>query len=203
MSRLFWLIAALAAAPLNAQAPAPAEDTTNIYARKSLRAARLAGSAPTIDGRLDDAVWQSAAAGTDFVQLQPNPGRPATQKTEIRFAYDNDAIYVAARMYDTRPDSVVAQLARRDSEVYSDWVYVCLDSYYDRRTAFAFGVNPKGVKVDVLLYDDTNEMKAGMQSGRPKRARTRWAGPPSSGSRCHNCASAQSKRMRASKAFGE
>jgi hypothetical protein len=155
---LFAALMAIAT-PVAAQTPAPAvaEDTTKLYARKSLAAVRIAGDGPAIDGRLDDVIWQTAPAGTDFVQRQPNPGMPASQKTEIRFAYDDNALYVAARMFDTAPDSVVAQLARRDNDVYSDWVFICIDSYFDRRTAFTFAVNPKGVKLDLLLFDDTND----------------------------------------------
>lgn len=162
MSRFIALAALLVAAPLAAQAPAPgslsiAEDTANLYARKSLHAVRLTGGKPVIDGKLDEAMWHTAPAGTDFIQNQPNPGKPASEKTEIRFSYDDDALYIAARMYDSHPDSMVAQLARRDNTVYSEWVYVAIDSYYDRRTAFAFALNPKGVKADMFLYDDTND----------------------------------------------
>jgi hypothetical protein len=160
MSRLFALLSLMAVAqPAAAQMaqPVSAQDTANIYTRKSLHVVRIAGDAPAIDGRLDEAVWTMAPAGTDFVQRQPNPGRLSAQKTDVRFAYDDAAIYVGVRMYDTAPDSVVAQLARRDQEVYSDWIYICLDSYYDRRTGFVFGINPKGVKIDILLYDDTND----------------------------------------------
>jgi hypothetical protein len=162
MSRSLVLLAILAlTGPVAAQAqrsqPAPAQDTPNTSTRKSLHAVRLAGDLPTIDGRLDEVVWSMAPAGSDFVQVRPNPGEPSRQRTEVRFAYDDAAIYVGVRLFDTAPDSVVGQLSRRDQEVYSDWVYVCLDSYYDRRTGFAFGVNPKGVKMDLLLYDDTND----------------------------------------------
>lgn len=134
-----------------------AEDTSNLYARKTLHAVRIAGDKPVIDGKLDEAAWRLAPMATDFIQSQPNPGKPASQKTEVRFAYDDDAVYVAARMYDTHPDSMVAQLARRDNDIYSEWLLVAIDSYFDRRTAFTFGLNPKGVKMDVLLYDDTND----------------------------------------------
>ncbi|HEX6558951.1 MAG TPA: DUF5916 domain-containing protein [Longimicrobiales bacterium] len=165
MARPFLLLALLAAAtPLGAQSravaptqPANAEDTAKLYARKSLQAVRLIGAAPSIDGKLTESVWLLSPAGTDFIQTKPNPGKPATEKTEIRFAYDDAAIYIAARMYDSHPDSIVAQLARRDDDVYSEWVFVAIDSYFDRRTAFTFGLNPKGVKVDVLLFDDTND----------------------------------------------
>ncbi len=112
---------------------------------------------PTIDGVLDDAVWADADVATGFTQLRPTPGAAATERTEVRVIYDDEAIYVAARMYDSAPDSIVAQLGRRDSGVYSDWFYVALDSYHDRRTGFVFGLNPRAVQMDVLLHNDTQE----------------------------------------------
>ena len=166
MSRLFLFSALIAvAAPVQAQSPianaapdpAGSKDTAHLYLRKTLQAVRIAGTRPSIDGRLDESVWREFPAGTDFLQSKPNPGEPASQKTEVRFAYDDDAVYVGARMYDTSPDSMVAQLARRDNDVYSEWIFICLDSYFDKRTAFFFAVNPKGVKLDGLLYDDTND----------------------------------------------
>ncbi|MDP9348030.1 MAG: carbohydrate binding family 9 domain-containing protein, partial [Gemmatimonadota bacterium] len=112
---------------------------------------------PVVDGRLDDAVWSRAEPAGDFVQMGPKPGEPATLRTEARIVYDAAAVYVAVRAYDPRPDSIVGQLARRDAEVHSDWVHVGFDSYHDRRTAYVFGVNPRGVKSDVFLYDDGND----------------------------------------------
>jgi hypothetical protein len=132
-----------------AQSSAPTDQTVPV-----LQAERTLAR-PVIDGRIDEAVWETAGMATDFTQLTPNPGRPATQRTEVRVLYDDDAIYVAARMYDTAPDSIVGQLARRDNEVHSDWFYVGIDSYFDRRTAFLFAVNPVGVKLDALLHNDT------------------------------------------------
>ncbi len=112
---------------------------------------------PVIDGRLDEPAWARARAATGFTQLRPNPGQAASQRTEVRILYNDGALYVAAKLYDTAPDSVVAQLGRRDNQVYSDWFYVAVDSYYDRRTAFTFGLNPRGVQVDLLLHNDTQE----------------------------------------------
>ena len=121
-----------------------------------LRTVRAA-AAPAIDGRLDEGVWADATVASGFTQLQPDPGAPASQRTEVRVVHDDEAIYVAARLHDTAADSIVAQLGRRDSRVYSDWFYVAIDSYFDRRTAFVFGVNPRGVMVDLLLHNDTQE----------------------------------------------
>jgi hypothetical protein len=126
-------------------------------ARRSLAALPLHERAISVDGRLDDEAWRDASVATDFVVHEPQSGAPSSQRTEARVVYDRDAIYVAMRMYDMSPDSIVGQLARRDQTVHSDWAYVGVDSYFDRRTGFVFGVNPRGVKVDLMIYDDRSE----------------------------------------------
>src|SRR5205814_1413129 len=88
----------------------------------------------------------------------PKVGAKATDPTEVRVLYDDAALYVGVRMFDSHPDSIAAQLARRDaSGIYSDWLHVLVDSYRDRRTSFRFSVNPRGVQKDVLEFDDRNE----------------------------------------------
>ncbi|CAN5161372.1 hypothetical protein BH23BAC3_BH23BAC3_27860 [soil metagenome] len=109
-----------------------------------------------LDGKLDETIWQQADVAIGFTQRSPHDGSPATQKTEARVAYSGNAIYIGATMYDTAMDSVAATLFRKDGNASSDWFLVAIDSYNDNRTAFAFGVNPKGVRQDVLLYNDTN-----------------------------------------------
>jgi len=112
-----------------------------------------------LDARLDEPAWQRAPVARDqFTQSWPNPGKPGTDPTEVRVLYDDDAIYVGLRMFDSHPDSIAAQLARRDaSGIYSDWAHVIIDSYHDRRTAFRFSVNPKGVQKDVYSSNDNQE----------------------------------------------
>jgi hypothetical protein len=157
------LLPLLLAVSTAAQQPAPAapghtgSGRESAPARRVLLAAPIAGQAPVIDGRLDDRAWQNATAATDFIVFEPNAGEPAAQRTEARILYDERAIYVGIRLYDTSPDSIVAQLARRDQTVHSDWVFVAFDSYLDRRTAFVFGVNPRSVKFDMMVYDDNQE----------------------------------------------
>ncbi len=73
-------------------------------------------------------------------------------------AYDQAAMYVGVRNFDTAPDSIAQQLGRRDAdEIYSDWFSVGFDSYGDRRTAFVFAVNPRGVLRDTYLFNDDDE----------------------------------------------
>lgn len=153
-------VAALATprARVDAQAPAPATRAIERAiaaggARRSLAAMR-APSAPVLDGRLDDPVWQAAAVGRDFVQRAPDVMQPATQRTEVRVVFDDAALYVAMRMFDSAPDSIVAPLARRDADPYSDWAELSIDGYLDRRTAFRFMVNPAGVQRDAVVSGD-------------------------------------------------
>jgi hypothetical protein len=141
------------------QQPAPAQQTARPATLTSsgeparlLRAARA--EEIRVDGRLDEAAWAAAPAATEFVQQRPTAGTPATERTEARILYTDDAIYVGMRMYDSRPDSILAQLTRRDAGSASDGARVFIDSYNDKRTAFVFGLNPKGVKDDFLRYDD-------------------------------------------------
>ena len=135
--------------------PAAAAPTTTV--RPSL-VAQWVSTPPVIDGRLDESVWRTARPATEFVQRTPRGGTTASQRSEVRIAYDRDAIYVGVRNFDTAPDSIAQQLGRRDADdVYSDWFFVGFDSYGDRRTAFAFGVNPRGVLRDSYLYNDEEE----------------------------------------------
>jgi hypothetical protein len=127
-------------------------------ANPTLTAYRLDSDAEiSLDGFLDEAVWQNAPIATGFTQRFPNNGRPASERTEVRVLYTSTALYVGFMAYDSAPDSIMAPLFRRDGNEPSDWVYVTIDSYNDKRTGFAFAVNPRGVQKDVLYFDDSNE----------------------------------------------
>jgi hypothetical protein len=139
---------------VEAQTRASASDSIS---RKVANATRRSG-AVAIDCKLDEAAWAAATPATNFVQAYPTPGAAPVDPTEVRVLYDDQALYVGVRMHDSHPDSIAAQLARRDaSGIYSDWVHVIIDSYHDRRTAFRFTVNPKGVKKDVYTSNDGAE----------------------------------------------
>ncbi|HYJ78180.1 MAG TPA: carbohydrate binding family 9 domain-containing protein, partial [Longimicrobiaceae bacterium] len=119
--------------------------------RRVAGAVRYTGTAPALDGVLNDAAWSQAQPLTDFVQRAPNPGQPASFPTEARVLYDDAAIWVGVRLSDPHPDSIQAPVGRRDlSGVSSDWVHVLFDSYNDRRTAFRFSVNAAGVQKDAF-----------------------------------------------------
>jgi hypothetical protein len=142
-----------AAAP--AQTPTPAAPA----APKEIRAVRLEGRAPAVDGRLDDAAWAAAPVLADFVQKQPVEGGQPTERTEVRFVYDDAALYVAARMFKKDPKAIQAPVSRRDNGGQAEHIWISLDTYRDRRTAYSFGVTAAGTRMDWYHpTDDENDI---------------------------------------------
>jgi hypothetical protein len=113
--------------------------------------------APTIDAKEDDAVWKAAPVISRFKQWRPTEGKEARFKTEAKIAYDASNLYFLVRAFDPHPDSILKLLERRDSYTSSDMIWLFIDSYYDRRTGYEFGVNAAGVKTDAAIYNDGNE----------------------------------------------
>jgi len=104
---------------------------------------------PTLDGRLDEALWTQGAVLTDFVQREPSEGRPVSQRTEVRLAYDAEALYVGAWMYDENPSSIVLGQTLRDASLNdADAFLLILDTYHDRQNGFVFGTTPAGIEYD-------------------------------------------------------
>ncbi len=106
-----------------------------------------------LDGILNEPVWNGKGI-TGFTQTEPDEGKPATEKTEVWLAYDNNAIYIAARMHDSEPDKIISLLARRDDFVDADYFIVYFDPYYDKRSGFKFAVNPSGSIADWTIFND-------------------------------------------------
>jgi hypothetical protein len=105
---------------------------------------------PVLDGQLDDEVWSAAPVVSAFTQRDPEEGSPGSERTEVRFLYDDHAIYVGARLFDQTGSTT--RLGRRDMDLSSsDWLRVSFDSYRDRLTAYRFDVNPSGVRRDGIL----------------------------------------------------
>jgi hypothetical protein len=107
-----------------------------------------------LDGVLDEKAWQNPGH-SDFVQSDPIDGSEPTEKTAVWIAYDDNALYVAARLYDSEPEKIVSRLVRKDDSLESDWFIFCVDPYYDRRTGFQFTVNPAGSIRDATLFNDS------------------------------------------------
>ena len=108
-----------------------------------------------VDGLLNDEVWLRAPAVTSFTQRDPEEGKPVSEATEMRIAYDDNALYVAARMHDREPARIARQLARRDQNAEADSFSVFLDPHHDHVTGAAFSVTAAGVQSDSTIYNDS------------------------------------------------
>jgi hypothetical protein len=165
MRRLLLISALLAPGALVAQtkiattiaAPASGAVTGKVGASAMAASAVRAVAAPVLDGRGDDAVWENAPEITAFRQFEPNEDGNPTYETSAKVAFDDRNLYVLLHAKDPHPDSIVAQLTRRDQGSPSDWLMVLIDSYNDHRTGFEFHVNAAGVKRDVSIVNDGDE----------------------------------------------
>lgn len=163
-------LAAAAAAPA-AQLPV-AEPGDSL---PPVRAARV-GAPVVVDGRLDEAVWQNGNGVTAFRQREPIEGAEPSQRTEVRVAYDDDALYVGARLYDTAPDSILARLSRRDVSISADRFVVYLDPFHDKRSGYYFMVNAGGTLFDGTLSNDgwTDDSWDGVWQGKARLDDRGW-----------------------------
>ncbi len=142
--------ALMAAAALLAPAAGLAQDAaTQEYPRPTVVAVRVSQRI-SLDGVLDEPAWSTAVPATDFYQVDPEEGRPASERTEVRIVYDSDNLYIGAFFHDHFP--VTSHLARRDVLMYdSDKFLIAFDSYHDGLTAYRFHTNPDGVRRDTRL----------------------------------------------------
>lgn len=83
----------------------------------------------TLDGKLDESVWSKAPVATGFVQNEPQPNEPASERTEIRMLYDGDNVYFGCFMGDGRPDRLVTNELKKDFDIeYGDSIEIILDT---------------------------------------------------------------------------
>ena len=123
-------------------------------APKAVLAYKIKDLSIKLDGKLTEPIWKREPI-KDFIQQDPKEGAPATEKTEVWIAYDEDNLYVAAHLYDDKPDSIDVSLARRDGYSNSDWFGFYVDAFNDKSTGNYFGVNAGGTLVDGVLYNDS------------------------------------------------
>jgi hypothetical protein len=126
---------------------------SNIHAQKTIEAYRMQpGETIDLDGLTKEAFWQNAAVISDFYQQEPVPGNPASERTEVRIAYDDENLYLSAQFFDSEPDKIKAFQKKRDAPLDTDDRFVfILDTYNDQRSAFYFEINPLGLMGDGIL----------------------------------------------------
>lgn len=122
---------------------------------KVAHAIRVVGSSPRIDGLLDDATWNKASAIRDFSQQRPREFGTPSDSTIVYFAYDDDALYVAARMYRRTPEAISRLVTRRDAFETAERLSVTFDTHLDRRTGYEFTITAGGGRGDFRHTQDS------------------------------------------------
>ena len=146
-----------AGSALSAEAPAPPVRDFNTYV-PTARATRIEPSeAPVIDGDVSDAVWARAELIDEFYQIEPDTGQPVSERTELRFLYDAENLYISVYAYDRNPELIRATTKNRDgSFAVDDTVRITLDPQNTRRNGYLFVMNALGGRIDDLVQNNTD-----------------------------------------------
>ena len=135
------LSAVLASTPLFAQQPPSPTFVVGKLAD--------AAEAPVIDGKVNDAVWQTVPPYATFTQQDPIEGAPASETTEVRMIVGQGNVYVSIIAFDRDPSKIIVSQARRDASLSeTDSIVMVFDTFNDNQNAFVFGTNPLGIEYD-------------------------------------------------------
>jgi hypothetical protein len=122
---------------------------------KKVGATKIKNKTIVVDGKLDEPLWQKSAVATDFIQFEPHKGRPASFKTEARILFDDRFIFIGVSCYDPEPEKIVSRITKREGVIDSDdSISIGLDTFADKRTAYAFFTNILGTQLDGRLSDN-------------------------------------------------
>ncbi len=120
----------------------------------TIKAFKLENTEIHMDGKITEQVWQYLPID-NFTQRDPNEGMPASERTEVWIAYDDEYLYIAAKLYDSHPELIDASLTRKDNYILSDWFGFYVDPYNDKKSGFFFAVNAGGAVIDGILFNDS------------------------------------------------
>jgi len=109
-------------------------------------------SAITVDGRLDEDAWKTAAVFKNFYNTGPGYNTEPSKPTEAYVMYDEHFLYIGFKCWDDK-DKIRATVAKRDNVFGEDNVRVWLDTYNDRRRAYVLGFNPLGIQQDGIYTE--------------------------------------------------
>lgn len=133
--------------------------------KKQVKALRIDRSI-LIDGRLDEPEWLNANVAADFIQFEPYNGNKPSEQTEVRVLFDNNALYIGARMFDSNPQKIFRELGQRDKSEHlqSDVFTLYISPYNDGINYLQFSVSASGVQTDVKLAGGEEEAQPGQNS---------------------------------------
>ena len=112
--------------------------TANVYRLQNEQAIQ-------VDGILDEAIWHQHETIGELIQAIPRSGEEPTERTDVRMAFDDNAVYIAVHCFDRLPEGIVAQEMSRDARLFNDdYIQLLLDTFHDGRNAYCFLTNPLG-----------------------------------------------------------
>ena len=126
--------------------------------KKTVSALRITTS-PTIDGVLNEPFWEKAQEAKDFVMFEPGDGgnEREDKKTTVKIAYDNEAIYFGATLYDDAPEKIPMQFGGRDDIKNVDWFLISLNPFNDNQNDFEFLVMSTNAQADAKVFPNGHE----------------------------------------------
>ena len=144
---------ALFLSALSAVVSTPAQQSTAPLTSTRPRArARRIDTPPTLDGLVTEPIWQQIEPVTSFVQKDPDEGAASTERTEVRFGYDDTNLYVGIIAFDSRPSEIMTTQSRRDGALTdTDAVQILFDTFHDGHNAVIFGTTPTGIEYDAQV----------------------------------------------------
>lgn len=130
-----------------------------LHGQKKTLNVKSISSKISIDGKISEDAWNSAEIATDFVMYQPDNGKLISEnkKTEVRVVYDNDAIYIAATLYDENPAKIKKEITNRDVFGVSDYFAVFINGFNDGQQDFRFYITSAGVQLDCIATEDNKD----------------------------------------------
>ena len=171
------LLSASTTLEANQQQAATAPVTPQPDQRRTMRALRLQPEERiVVDGHLDEEVWKRAVPARDFVQQDPDNGKPATEPTEVRILFTNTALYMGVTAYDSEPEKWLGYSRRRDDFLSSDDRFMWnIDTFNNQQTGYFFEMNPSGLMGDALRGANFNNRQwDGIWTGKAQRTDAGW-----------------------------
>jgi hypothetical protein len=137
MKRILFVLTIFLISSLFVLSQVEIKETTGLKIEESIK----------VDGFISEPVWEKAPEISDFIQFEPERGKPASLKTIVKILYNDDSIYFGFLCYDPEPEKIAAQMTKRDADIQNDdAVIVGLDTFHDRRNSYYFITNLLGTQ---------------------------------------------------------
>ena len=151
--------------------------TGAVQPRRSIAASEIAdGERIVLDGRLDEPAWSRATPASNFMQQDPDNGKPATEPTEVRILFSKDSLYLGVICFDSEPDKWIGYQRRRDEFLSADDRFMWnIDTYNNQQSGYYFEMNPSGLMGDALRGAGfQNRQWDGIWNAKVLRSRIGW-----------------------------